>query len=180
LGIQLTAAEDALLKALPDIEVAPVGAVLVALEAKAAMTAHVKALPRLYDELNSSHLATHGASSQALAIGYVQVNNAPEFYSSVTNAPLIKRGLPMELNTHKQPDDTLRVIDKVSQLPRRSGKSGDGFDAIGITVLDMRNDFTTPVTVVTRPPAPQPGDNFHYDGMIVRMANEYDSTFAHI
>jgi uncharacterized RmlC-like cupin family protein len=42
---------------------AEVGAVLIALEAKACMTAHVKALPRLYDELNSSHQCVHGSSS---------------------------------------------------------------------------------------------------------------------
>ncbi|WP_253870865.1 hypothetical protein [Promicromonospora umidemergens] len=180
LGIPLSAAEDALLQQLPDISIAPVGAVLVSLEAKAAMTAHVKAKPRLYDELNSSHSAIHGASSQALAIGYVQVNHSPEFYSSVINSPLLKHGLPTEITKHNQPKDTLEIIDKVSQLPRRVGKSGDGFDAIGITVLDMINDFKTPVKIVTGSPAPQPGSNFHYDGMIVRMANEYDATFAHI
>src|ERR1700722_14571492 len=38
--------------------------------AEAAMTAFIRALPRLYDELNSSHLCTHGASRQALAVGY--------------------------------------------------------------------------------------------------------------
>jgi hypothetical protein len=30
------------------------------------------------------------------------------------------------------------------------------------------------------PPAPQPGAAEHYDGMIVRTANEYDSTFQQI
>ena len=37
------------------------------------MTAHTRALPRLYDELNSSHLCVHGASRQALAIGFVVI-----------------------------------------------------------------------------------------------------------
>ncbi len=180
LGIPLTSVEDAKLRSLPDISIAPVGAVLVSLEAKAAMTAHVKALPRLYDELNSSHLAIHGASSQALAIGYVQINHATDFYSSVVNAPLLQAGLPMSVTRHRQPQDVARVIDKVSQLPRRAGKSGDGFDAVGITVLEMVNDFVSPVTVLQAAPAPQPGSNFHYDGMIVRMANEYDATFSHI
>lgn len=180
LGIPLTPAEDAALQNLPDMPIAPVGAVLVSLEAKAAMTAHVKALPRLYDELNSSHLAIHGASSQALAIGYVQINHSSDFYSSVINGPRLDAGLPMTLTTHRQPEAVSRVIDKVSQLPRRAGKLGDGFDAVGITVLEMVNDFVSPVTVVHNAPAPQPGSNFHYDGMIVRMANEYDATFSHI
>ena len=28
--------------------------------------------------------------------------------------------------------------------------------------------------------APRPGDSFHYGNLVVRMANEYDTTFAHI
>lgn len=178
-GIVLDEAEQRALDALPEIHVAPVGAVLVALEAKATMTAHVKSLPRLYDELNSSHLAIHGASSQALAIAYVQINNSTAFLSSVINSERISEGLPAKMSAHRQPADTQRVLDKVAQMPRRAGKSGNGFDAIGVTVLDFVNDGG-PVEVVTEDPAPQPGSNFHYDGMIVRMANEYDATFAHI
>ncbi|HEU5371780.1 MAG TPA: hypothetical protein VFU51_05270 [Gaiellaceae bacterium] len=53
--VVLDAAAQAKLHSLPSVYRAPVGAVLVALEAKAAMTEHVKALPRFYDELNSSH-----------------------------------------------------------------------------------------------------------------------------
>lgn len=179
-GIDLTVTERALLDSLPDIKIAAVGAVLVALEAKATMTAHVKSLPRLYDELNSSHLAIHGASSQALAIAYMQVNHASAFYSSVRNSERISEGLTPKVTIHHQPSDTQRVLDKAAQIPRRTGKTGNGFDAIGITVLDFPNDFVTPVSIVTGPPAPQPGSNFHYDGMVVRMANEYDATFAHI
>jgi hypothetical protein len=178
-GIELDREQQSLLDELPDIKIAPVGAVLVALEAKATMTAHVKSLPRLYDELNSSHLAIHGASSQALAIAYVQINSASAFMSSVINSERISEGLPPRMSVHRQPADTLRVLDKVAQIPRRSGKSGNGFDAIGVTVLDFGNDGG-PVDVVTAEPAPQPGTNFHYDGMVVRMANEYDATFAHI
>lgn len=179
-GIQLSAAERQLLESLPDIKIAPVGAVLVALEAKATMTAHVKSLPRLYDELNSSHLAIHGASNQALAIAYLQVNNSSTFYSSVRNSERMSEGLAPKITLHRQPQDTQRVLDKAAQIPRRAGKSGNGFDAIGVTVLDFPNDSKTPVGIVTAPPAPQPGSNFHYGGMIVRMSNEYDATFASI
>jgi hypothetical protein len=80
---------------------------------------------------------------------------------------------------HRQPGDTLRVIQKVTEVPRRSNSSESGFDGVGITVLRLRND-RGPVDIVDAPPAPQPGDSFHYDSMIVRMANEYDTTFANI
>ncbi|MGV8967699.1 MAG: hypothetical protein ACOH2F_15645 [Cellulomonas sp.] len=177
-AIPLTATERALLMSLPDIPVAEVGAVLVAVEAKAAMTAHIKALPRLYDELNSSHLCVHGASNQALAIGYVHVNAAATFASSVTNNfSLVERALLVSI--HNQPHDTQRVLTKISELPRRSSVDGVGFDGIGITVLNLDNQGGT-VQVVTASPAPQPGAPFYYDSMIARMANEYDSRFASI
>ncbi len=177
-GILLTDAESAHLDKLPDIPVADVGAVLIALEAKATMTAHVKSLPRLYDELNSSHLCVHGASKSALAIGYVQVNNSESFVSSVTNGhPLASS--PVIWSKHRQPHDTLRVVDKVKEIPRRSKSSEVGFDGIGLSVLDFKNDGG-PVTIVSSAPAPQHGDSFHYDSMIVRMANEYDTTFGGI
>lgn len=177
-GIELNDLESGILEALPALPVGPIGAVLVALEAKACMTAHVKSLPRLYDELNSSHLCVHGASRQALAIGYVQVNAAPEFVSPViNNRPL---GLePRVITRHRQPADTERVLDKVGEIPRRSASSESGFDGIGVTVLDLRNDGG-PVSIVTGAPAPQPGDSFHYGSMVVRMANEYDTTFRDI
>jgi hypothetical protein len=166
------------LAALPVFPVSTVGAVLVALEAKACMTAHVKSLPRLYDELNSSHLCVHGASRQALAIGYVQVNAADQFLSPVLNNRLLG-DTPAEVTDHRQPADTERVLKKVAEIPRRSASSESGFDGIGVTVLDLRNDGG-PVTIVDDLPAPQPGDSFHYGSMIVRMANEYDTTFAQV
>lgn len=177
-GIQLTDLERGVLEALPDVYVGEVGAVLIALEAKACMTAHIKALPRLYDELNSSHLCVHGASRSALAIGYVQVNSSSSFVSSVTNNyPLA--GSPVRYTVHRQPGDTERVVQKVREIPRRSASSEVGFDGVGITVLSFQNDGG-PVTIIDAPPAPPPGDTFHYGSMIVRMANEYDTTFAGI
>ena len=55
-GLDLNHNESRALAGLPELPIAPVGAVLVALEAKACMTAHVKSLPRVYDELNTSNL----------------------------------------------------------------------------------------------------------------------------
>ena len=177
-GIPLTSEEQGVLEALPPLNLGPTAAVLVAMEAKACMTAHIKALPRLYDELNSSHLCVHGASRQALAIGYVQINYAEEFISSDRN----KRPLadaPPTVSTHSQPNDTNRVLEKIAEIPRRSASSETGFDGLGVTLLDFRNDGGS-VALVEGPPAPWPGAPFHYSSMIVRMANEYDTIFARI
>ena len=69
----------------PPLRRAPVGAVLIALEAKACMTAHQRALPRLYDELNSSHLTVHGANDQATAAGFAMINIADRYRSPDLN-----------------------------------------------------------------------------------------------
>lgn len=178
-GIPLTVEELSLLQSLPDIPVGPVGAVYVALEAKATMTAHVKALPRLYDELNSSHLCVHGASAQALAIAYVQVNAADQFASSVTNRHLITPHNPAVMTRHNQPGDVERVVTKVRELPRRTRQSENGFDGVGITVIDFENAGGS-VEIIDAPPAPGVSDSDHYARMIERMSAEYDTRFLGI
>lgn len=138
------------------------------------MTAHSKARPRLYDELNSSHLTVHGASNQALAVGMVMINASDTFISperQTQSQPVI--------SGHKQPADAETVIEKVAELPRRSSSATHGFDGLGIVIVKAANDGT-PVELVAQPPAPQPGDVFYYDDMLSRVANEYDTRFTAI
>jgi hypothetical protein len=84
-NIQLSPQEKADFDSLPALVRAPVGSVLLALEAKACMTAHQRALPRLYDELNSSHVTVHGSSDQAIAVGFSMVNAAKDYLSPDLN-----------------------------------------------------------------------------------------------
>jgi hypothetical protein len=173
--VELTEQQRITLAALPVLYAGGVGTVLVALEAKAAMTAHQKALPRLYDELQSSHLAVHGSSSQALAVGLVIVNAAPTFISPDLN----KIGPRTALTSHNQPGAAANVVAKVDQLPRSSHVGDVGFDGLGVVVISARNDGT-PVTVLPMAPAPAPNSIFFYDNMIGRIAHEYDTRFANI
>ncbi|PYF13154.1 hypothetical protein C8J30_101541 [Rhodobacter viridis] len=174
-GIVLTPEEQAQLNELPSLRQAPVGSVLVALEAKACMTEHVKARPRLFDELNSSHLTIHGATDEAIAVGLVVVNFADSFISP-GKAPDASGARPF--NIHRQPGVTERVLEKVGELPRRSATGREGFDALAAVLVDCRNDGH-PVSLVTAPPAPQPGDNLYYDSMILRIAQLYATRFVH-
>lgn len=160
--MELTAAQQRMLEQLPDPVEGAVGAVHLALEAKACMTAFSKSYPRLYDELNSSHAVIHGASNRALAVGLAIINVAEEFVS-----PVGKR------NRHAQPRDALGAIAKVEQLPRRSGDEGSGYDGLAIVLIDLANDGS-PVTLSSRPSVPV---NYEYERMIVRIANEYDVRF---
>lgn len=174
-GIVLDAAQRSELVGLPWLQEGVVGAVLIALEAKAAMTAHTKARPRLYDELNSSHLTVHGASRQALAAGFVMVNVSTTFVSP----GLQRRGRPTVVSAHSQPRDAEGIIAKVREIPRRVGPESTGFDGLAIVAIECANDGS-PVRLVTAPPAPQPGDIYHYETMVTRVANEYDTTFSGI
>ncbi|HWV38662.1 MAG TPA: hypothetical protein VN033_09335 [Vulgatibacter sp.] len=166
-GIILSTTEKRLLDTLPDLFEAPVGSVEIALEAKAAMTAHVKALPRLYDELNSSHATIHGSSDLAIAAGLVMVNLSETFKSFSRST----------ISRHKQPSDTERVVEMVKQLPRRTKTGQAGFDALGIVTVRMTNDGVSQVELVSEPPAVQPGDICHYDSMIQRVVQLYEGRF---
>jgi hypothetical protein len=172
--IRLVAEERATLDALPVLRRAPVGSVLLALEAKACMTAHQRALPRLYDELNSSHLTVHGATDQAIAAGFAMINIAEKYLSPDLNKA--NRVSAPEWSNHRQPRDAQLAIDKIRQLPRRSRTGDAGYDAIAILVINSLNDGS-PVSLVTSPPAPQPGDIYYYDSMIHRLAHIYTTRF---
>lgn len=174
----LTEEERTILSGLPRSPEGVAGSsVLVALEAKACMTAHIAALPRLYDELTSSHATVHGDSQNALAVGFVMINHAATFVSPglqvLNEAPVVTQ--------HQQPRVTVRTIDKVKEISRRAGpQSGHGgFDALGVLVLDLVNDGS-PVTIVTGAPAPGPSNDFHYDRMVTRAAHLYDSSFGNV
>ena len=141
------------------------------------MTAHIRALPRLYDELTSSHSTVHGDNVSALAVGFVVINLAESFISPGRQGG---GGHPV-INIHRQPLDTERTLAKVREINRRPGPhSGQhGFDALGVLVIRMQNDGST-VELVTGPPAPATYDDFYYDRMVTRAAHLYDSSFGHV
>jgi hypothetical protein len=147
--IRLTPSEKAELDALPLLRRASVGSVLAALEAKACMTAHQRALPRLYDELNSSHLTVHGATDQAIAAGFAMVNISAQYLSPDLNKQ--NRATAPKWSTHNQPRDAQLAVDKVRQLPRRSRTGDTGYDALSIVVIECANDGSQIKLSVLRP-----------------------------
>jgi hypothetical protein len=172
-GVVLSAQQRQTLVGLPTAPIASVGSVLLALEAKACMTAHVRALPRLHDELDSSHQTTHGNSERALAVGFVMVNAGETLISSDMNKFDLSAH-PPHINRHRQPENAERVIDKVKEIRRRSGSSTTGFDAMGVMVVDMANDGS-PVKLLS-----QPDPVFPYAQMVRRAAHEYAAAFSRI
>lgn len=174
--ISLTSAEQDILDELPPLRRVPVGNVLMALEAKAAMTEHQKALPRLFDELNSTYQTINGASSEAIAAAYLMVNASTSFVSPSRQHPL---NPSLVVTTHQQPRAAALAIGVAKALPRRAASGQPGYDAIGITVIDMVNDGS-PVGLVKVTPAPQRDDIYHYDKMIERLGHTYATRFKHL
>lgn len=173
--MDLTSDQQQRLHSLPNPEEGPVGAVLLALEAEAMFTAFAKSYPRFYDELNSSHRAIHGSSNNALAVGLAIINVAERFISPIINPDYPTTGRA-KISTHNQPTDALGAIAKVERLPRRTSNEGDGYEGLGIILIDCANDGSQ-VVVADKPPVP---DNYRYERMVTRLATEYDVRFRNI
>lgn len=175
-NIVLTPEEEALVMALPPIPLTGVQTALIALEAKAAFTEFGKARPRLYDELNSSHLTIHGDTDPTIAAGLAMVNAAESFVSPLRNPWRIGEQ-PTIVNLHKQPKSAESVVEKIKQLPRRPAPGQRGFDAMGIIVVLCANDGS-PVELMVGPPSPALSDAFHYDRFIERIDTIYSSRYS--
>ncbi len=178
-GIVLSEEEERTLKGLPPMRQCPVGSVLVALEAKACMTEHMKARPRLYDELSSSCQTILGDTESAIAGGFVTINLSSTFLSPLRNS-FDLAVVPARANTHDQPKASKSVFEKVKELPRRSQKGEAGFDALGVVLMDFRNDGSE---VHVRPDF---GDgtgldpSFTYRRLVERISTLYSTRFAHL
>jgi hypothetical protein len=176
-AVALSKAEAVELNGLPPLEEGLVGNVLVALEAKACMTEHQKAQPRLYDELNSSHRIVHGENDQAIAAGFVMVNIAKRFISSDRNSG--REPDDFEWNEHPQPRFVQMTMETMDQLPRRMRPGEDGYDALGVVVVHCQNDGSR-ITIHRAAPAPQAGQVYNYAAFIARLRGFYESRFGHI
>jgi hypothetical protein len=175
-AIELSASDRAELDSLPGVPIRPVGSVLIALEAKAAMTEFAKARPRLFGELQDSHVTIHGDTNDAVAVGFAMVNGAPTFLSPTRN-PCVAYGAPKHVSRHQQPRQLELTLETIGQLPRRNATNVPGFDALCGVAVYCENDGTTPVRIITDPPAVAPRDVLHYDVMIDRITGIYASRF---
>lgn len=176
-GVLLAPEEEAALAALPPMRQAGVSNVLVALEAKACMTEHSKAVPRLHDELSSSHQTIHGDTAGAIAAGFVIINCADTFISTDRNRRRIRKG-NFVVNAHKQPAAADKMLAAIMKIPRRSDEAGSGFDALGISMLRCANDGSAvAIDAVANAKVP---DIVKYDAFIRRVAHLYATKYPAI
>lgn len=174
MGVMLDDSETGELAKLPVLEAAMVSHVLVALEAKACMTEHQKAQPRLFDELASSFQTVHGDTNSAIAAAFVMINCAGSFISPDRNRKKVRTG-KFVVNAHKQPSAANGSLAKVMQLPRRSDEREAGFDALGVTMVDCANDGS-PVTVNASMNG-QVDKIVTYASLILRVSHLYSTKF---
>ncbi len=175
-GIALTVAEQSLLDTLPALKIGKVSSVLLAVEAKAAMTAFHKARPRLKDELTSSHQTIHCDTDEAIAAGLVMVNTASQFISPDMNKfPL--DGSNALVSSNPQPKCAKAVVDGLRELQRRSRVGDEGFDGIGVVLLECANNGSQ-IRVTSPDPSLLPSnDDFDYERFIHRLAQLYSNRF---
>jgi hypothetical protein len=177
-GIELSASERLELDGLPRLALSGVSSVLVATEAKAAMTAHQKARPRLHDELTSSHQTIHGDNNEAIAAGVVLINASDTFVSPDKNEHPLETSAP-RVSIHK-PNVATLVLEGLSKLQFRSKIGDDGFDAVGAVVVFCRNDGSAITLPSTSPPAPAASSDFDYGRFVRRLSQLYGTRFARI
>jgi len=171
-GIALSDDDRAALDRLPFVErdtANDVHEVVMAVEAKACMTAHVKSMPRLHAEILATGYLARKASPRCITVSYSLVNAAASFVatSGATAA-----------NKHSQPADAQRVVDMLaSAIPLARDVGSFGYDVVGVSVIDCRNDGS-PVTALDAPPAPARSDHVHYERMIRAICSEYRARFS--
>lgn len=169
-GIVLEPDEATTLSGLPVIRqdlAEDISEVVVAIEAKACMTAHVKSLPRLHAEVLATGWLARQAAPRCITVSYNLVNEAESFLSPGQSAP----------NRHVQPQDARQVVDMLKRaIPLARHDRGFGYDAVGVTVIDARNDGS-PITVSSGPAAPRHDEHVHYERMMVALCGELRDRF---
>lgn len=140
------------------------------------MTEHVKAVPRLHDELSSSHQTIHGDTGGAIAAGFVVINCADTFISSDRNRKKTRVG-KFVINQHRQPAAADKMLAAIMKIPRRSDNEA-GFDAMGITMLRCANDGSE-ITIDQLTNAKVP-EIVQYAPFIRRLAHLYTTKYGAI
>jgi hypothetical protein len=68
-------------------------------------------------------------------------------------------------------------VGKLRKIPIRDGSTEDGYDAYGITAIELVNDGS-PVSLASAPPAPAANDDLHYDRMLNRLVRLYEDKYS--
>jgi len=169
-GICLSDTDQLELATLPAIahdDMEDVSEVLVALEAKACMTEHLKSLPRLHAEILATGYLAKRSMPRSIVVSYSLVNAARTFRTPSGVA---------KINHHNQPEDAQRVMEMLATaIPlARDTHNLIGYDVIGAIAIECSNDGS-PVVLCDGTSAPAKTSHIRYERMIRSLCSEYRS-----
>jgi len=142
--------------------------VQIAIEIKAVMTEHRKAVKNRKRDLEAHHEHVHNYDNNAIAGGVLVINASATFQSP----------LRREITVHR---DAARLVahcmSELRSVSARGGPKGYGLDAKCAIVVSVDNVDRTTAKFVTSPPAPAIGDPLHYDAFIRTVCDQYTRRF---
>lgn len=141
----------------------------IAIELKAVMTEHRKAVKNRKRDLEAHHEHVHNYDPNAIAGGVLVINASPTFRSP----------LRPENTVHQKPDELVKhCVAELRAVAFRGGSRNDGLDAKCAIVVSVDNQCADSVAYVTRPPAPPVGDPLHYDSFVRTICDLYTRRFG--
>ena len=142
--------------------------VQIAIELKAVMTEHRKAVKNRKRDLEAHHEHVHNYNNQTVAGGVLIINAAKTFRSPLRDG----------VTTHRDPGKLVaHCINELRSVATRGGSTGYGLEAKCAIVVDVDNQNFTKACYVTTAPAIPVGDPLHYDAFIRTICEQYTRRF---
>jgi hypothetical protein len=142
--------------------------VQIAIELKAVMTEHRKAVKNRKRDLEAHHEHVHNYNDNTIAGGVLIINSAPTF----------KSPLRPEVTTHRSPEKLVgHCVSELRSVATRGGSTGYGLEAKCGIVVSVDNVNLAGACYETTSPAIPVGDQLHYDYFIRRICELYSRRF---
>lgn len=143
--------------------------VQVAIEFKAVMTEHRKAVKNRKRDFESHHDHVHRYDDRAIAGGLLVVNASPTFKSPLRPSATVHRQ-PIRLVTH--------CVSEMRAVAVRSRPGDVGLEAKGVVVVSLDPAEPGGATFLTTPPAPPVGDPMQYDAFIQTLCSRFIERYS--
>ena len=151
----------------------PPSTVEIAIEFKAVMTEHRKAVKNRKRDLEAHHEHVHNYSATTIAGGVFVINA-----SRVFRSPLRSSGDTIHAqDTRGMISLVQHCLNELRNVSERSDAGGYGLDAKAAIIVEMDNVNLSATTYVDRVPAPQPGDPLNYHSFLQRLCDLYNRLF---
>jgi len=147
----------------------PPSTVQIAIELKAVMTEHRKAVKNRKRDFEAHHDHVHRYNRRALAAGLLVVNAASVFKSPLRPNPTVHRN-PDKLVSH--------CVSEMRAVSQRNTIDGVGLDAKAVIVVDFDNQNLSRAKYRFTAGAPRVGDPLHYDAFIQSICTLFAERFG--